>query len=107
MTVTLPEDWRVSNGTVPLADVARTVRQHGCTYASVDQAVRNGLVPVQRKGGRGNARHITVDDALLVLAVATLAFAAGMAFGAMLRALRQSGATVTPAGLTIPLDIAA
>ena len=110
-TVAMPDEWRVSDGTVPLADVARTVEaQTGCTYASLNHAARQGLIDVQSKGGRdgrGNARRITVEDALLVLAVAALAVAAGMAFGHMLKAMKSSGAQVTPAGLTIPLKVAA
>lgn len=108
MTQTMPAAWRVSDGTVPLVDVARTVKEtHGTSYASIDQAVRAGLIPVEKQGGSGNARHITLDDALTVLAVAALAVAAGLAFGALLRALTTTGAQITPAGLTIPIPKAA
>lgn len=108
MTLTMPPEWRVSDGTVPLADVARTVQMaHGTSYAQVDQAARAGLISVERWGGRGNGRHVTLDEALTVLAVAALAVAAGLAFGALLRALRTTGATMTPAGLTIPIPDAA
>jgi hypothetical protein len=104
----MPAEWRVSDGTVPLADVARTVQMaHGTSYAQVDQAVRAGLIPVEKREGKANARHLTVSDALTVLAVAALAVAAGLAFGALLRAVRTTGATMTPAGLTIPLPDAA
>ena len=107
MIETMPAGWRVSDGTVPLSDVARTAQ---CSYASLDWAARNGLIDVQKmggRGGRGNARWITVEDALLVLAVAVLAAAAGMAFGKLLKAVRQTGGTVSPAGMTIPLPVAA
>jgi hypothetical protein len=100
LTEATPNSWRVTEGTVPLSDVMKTAK---CSYASLDVATRNGLIPVVRQGGRGNARHITLDDALLIIAVAALAVAAGLAFGAMLRAVRDTGATITPAGLTIPL----
>lgn len=103
-TVTAPLDWRVSEGTVPIPDVVRTAQ---CSRASIDVAIRNGLIPVARQGGSGNARHITLDDALLIIAVAALAVAAGLAFGAMLRAIRTTGGTMGPQGLTIPLTPAA
>jgi hypothetical protein len=108
VTLTMPADWRVSDGTVPLVDVARTAKTtHGTTYVSIDQAVRSGLIDVKHQGGSGNARHISIEDALTVLAVAALAVAAGLAFGALLRAMRQTGATVTASGLTIPLKMTA
>lgn len=103
-TATVPAGWRVTDGTVPLADVVKTAR---CTRASIDVATRNGLIHVVRQGGRGRARHVTVEDALLIVGVADLAVVAGLAFGALLRAIRDTGARVSPQGLIIPLDIAA
>lgn len=101
-TVAAPPEWRVSNGTVPLADVAKTA---ACSYVSIDAAARSGLIDVERQGGQGNARWVRVEDALLIVAVAALAVAAGLAFGALLRAVRSTGAHVTPEGLTIPVTI--
>ncbi len=104
---TVPAEWRVSDGTVPLSDVARSAE---CSYASLDYATRSGLIPVQKMGGpdgRGNARRISVDDALMALAVAALAVAAGLAFVTLLKAVRQTGGTVGASGLTIPLPVAA
>lgn len=98
-TVTAPKTWRVTDGTVPLADVMKTAQ---CTRASLDVATRNGLIPIVRYGGRGNARHITLEDALLVVGVAALAVAAGLAFGALLRAIRDTGGQITPQGIVIP-----
>lgn len=98
---TAPNDWRVSGGTVPLSDVVRTAQ---CTRASIDVATRNGLIPVVKYGGRGNARHITLEDALLIVGVAALAIAAGMAFGALLRAVRETGGQITPQGIVIPVQ---
>lgn len=103
-SVTTPQGWRVEGGTVPLADVAKTAQ---CSYMALDGAVRSGLIDVARQGGRGNARHIRLEDALLIVGVAALAIAAGMAFTSLLRAIKSTGAQVTPQGLTIPLDIAA
>jgi hypothetical protein len=103
VTETLPAEWRVSDGTVPLSDVARTAQ---CSYASIDYAARNGLISVRSMGGRdgrGNVRRISVEDALLVLAVAALAALAGLAFGAVFKAAKNSGATVGPSGLTFPI----
>jgi hypothetical protein len=100
VAVEVPAAWRVSEGTVPLADVGRSA---ACSYPVIDRAAREGLIQVVRKGGRGNARHVTVREALFVLAVAAIAAAAAMAFCDMLRAIRQAGATVTADGLMIPV----
>lgn len=94
-----PSTWRVADGTVPLVDVVNTAQ---CSRASIDVATRNGLIPVIGQGGRGKVRHITLEDALLIIAVAALAAAAGLAFGALLRAMRAAGATVSSAGITLP-----
>jgi hypothetical protein len=99
-TTTTPKNWRVTDGTVPLADVVRTAQ---CSRASIDYAASTGLVSVVRKGGRGNARHISLEDALLIVGVAALAVAAGLAFGILLRTIRDTGGKVTPAGIVIPV----
>lgn len=104
VTATMPTQWRVSDGTVPLADVVKTAP---CTRASIDYAAQNGLIPVVRQGGHGNARHISVEDALLIMGVAALAVAAGIAFGVLLRAFKETGGRVVPQGLMIPVDFAA
>jgi hypothetical protein len=100
VAVEVPGEWRVSEGTVPLADVARSA---ACSYPVIDNAARKGLIEVVRYGGRGNARHITIREGLFLLAVAAIAAAAGLAFCDMLRAVRQAGATMTDAGLVIPV----
>jgi hypothetical protein len=107
VTIAIPDTWRVADGLVPAADVARSVEPYGVGYPAVSKVLRSGLVPVAKVGGQGGARHLKVDDAMLLLAVAALAVAAGMAFGVMLRAVRSAGGTVTAAGLTIPLPQAA
>jgi hypothetical protein len=98
-TLSAPSAWRVIDGTVPVADVVKTAQ---CSRASIDAATRNGLIPVIGSGTRGKIRHVTLEDALLIIAVAALAAAAGLAFGALLRAMRAAGATVSPAGITLP-----
>lgn len=100
VTEKTPESWRVSNGTVPLADVLRSAN---LTRSSAEYALSNGLLPVVRQGGRGNARHITLEDALLIVGIAALAIAAGMAFNSLFRAVRETGGQVTPQGIVIPL----
>ncbi|MET9183275.1 hypothetical protein ABZX88_34450 [Kitasatospora aureofaciens] len=109
MTTGIPATWRVSkDGLVPVKDVAASLRaEYGVGYDSVSSAVRAGLVPVAKVGGRGGARHVRVEDALFVRAVAALAAPAGLTFGRMLRTLRESGAQVTAAGLMIPIPQAA
>jgi hypothetical protein len=101
MIGTVPDGWRVTDGVVPLADVARSAEALGVSYEAVSAAARSGLLPVARTGGQGGARHITLDNALLVLAAVALAVAGGAAFAMMLRAIRETDATVTPGGLTI------
>lgn len=103
-TTTTPNGWRVTDGTVRLAEVARTAQ---CTMASIDYATATGLVNVIRKGGRGNARHVSLEDALLIVGVAALAVAAGIAFGMLLRTIRDTGGKVTPQGIVIPVDFPA
>lgn len=103
-TVTAPEDWRIADGTVPLTDVVRTAQ---CSYRSINHAVEEGLLPIAGKGGagtHGNTRRITVDDALMILAVAALAVAAGLAFNVLFRSVRETGGRITAEGLTIPLN---
>jgi hypothetical protein len=94
----------VSEGTVPIADVVKTAQ---CSFASIDVATRNGLIPIARRQGKGNRRYVTLEDALLIMGVAALAVAAGIAFGALLRAVRETGGQVVPQGLMIPVDFAA
>ena len=101
-TLPPPEDWRVlPDGTVPLTDVAASA---ACSYASVDHAVRTGLVEAHGVGGRGNPRRIALEDALMIVAVAALAVAAGLAFNVLFRSVKETGARMTAEGLTIPLN---
>lgn len=103
-TATLPGTWRVrDDDTVPLTDVAGTA---ACSYASIDHAVRLGLVETHGVPGKGNPRRISVDDALMILAVAALAVAAGLAFNVLFRSVRETGGRMTAEGLTIPLTAA-
>ena len=104
MTLTAPENWRVTDGTVPLTDVLSTAQ---CSYRSINHAVNEGLLPVAGKGGpgaHGNTRRIALEDALLIVAVAALAVAAGLAFNVLFRSVRETGGRITAEGLTIPLS---
>ncbi|MEV8435708.1 hypothetical protein [Streptomyces chartreusis] len=99
---TVPEDWRVTpEGTVPVSDVARTTGD----YPAVNYTVRRCGVPVIDQGGQGRARYIPVSEALLLVAAAALAVAAGVALAQMYRAIKASGATVRADSLTIPLTL--
>lgn len=100
---TVPSDWRVTpEGTVRVSDVARTVGD----YESVNYTVRRYGVPVASQHGQGNARFIPLREAILILAAATVAVAAGVALSAMYRALKAT-ATVTDTSVVIPLRAAA
>ncbi|WP_405546648.1 hypothetical protein OG590_40540 (plasmid) [Streptomyces goshikiensis] len=99
----VPADWRVTpEGTVSVSDVARTTGD----YPAVNYTVRRCGVPVIDQQGRGRSRYIPVAEALLLLAAAALALAAGVALSQMYRAIKETGATVSGTGLTIPLNIA-
>lgn len=97
---TVPEDWRVtSDGTVPVADV---VRSAGVPHGAIDYPVRLGLIDVTGQHGQGRRRYIRVEDGLMILAAAALAVAAGVTLVAILKAMKATGAQITPSGLTIP-----
>ena len=96
----VPEGWRVtSKGTVPVSDVARTTGD----YPAVNYTVRRCGVTVVDQGGHGRTRYIPVSEALLLVAAAALAVAAGVALAQMYRAIKAAGATVGTDALTIPL----
>lgn len=100
----VPEDWRVTpEGTVPVTDVARTTGD----YPAVNYTVRRCGVPVTSRQGRNHARYIPVSEALLLVAAAALAVAAGVALAQMYRAMKANGATIGADSLTIPLPFAA
>lgn len=95
-----PKGWRVTDGTVPVADV---VRSAGVPHAAIDHPVRLGLVEVVKQHGQGNRRYIRVEDGLMLMAAAALALSCGVALVVMVRAIKATGATIGPAGLTFPL----
>lgn len=98
----VPADWRVTpEGTVRVSDVARTAGD----YQAVNYTVRRYGVPVMAQEGQGRSRYIPVSEALLLVAAAALALAAGVALAQMYRAIKASGATVGANALTIPLSL--
>lgn len=100
MTTNLP----VADGVVRLPDAARAA---GVSKATLRIAIEDGLIqptPIRR---RHNTRTIRLEDALLLIAVASLAAAAGIAFLSMLRTLRQTGAELRPEGVVIPFPTGA
>ena len=98
----VPRDWRVTpEGTVPVSDVARTTGD----YPAVNYTVRRCGVTIASQGGHCRTRYIPVSEALLLVAAAALAMAAGVALAQMYRAIKASGATVGADALTIPLAL--
>ncbi|WP_405802276.1 hypothetical protein [Streptomyces sp. NBC_01506] len=100
----VPQDWRITpEGTVAVMDVARTTGD----YPAVNYTVRKCGVPVMDTKGRGGGRYIPVSEALLLVAAAALALAAGVALAQMYRAIKANGATIGANALTIPLQFGA
>jgi len=98
----VPADWRVTpQGTVRVSDVARTTGD----YPAVNYTVRRCGVTVVEQGGHGRTRYIPVSEALLLVAAAALAVAAGVALASMYRAMKTAGATVGTDSLTIPFSL--
>lgn len=98
----VPDDWRVTpDGTVRVSDVARTTGD----YQAVNYTVRKCGVTVAAQKGQGASRYIPVAEALLLVAAAALAVAAGVALAQMYRAIKASGATVGVDAVTIPLRL--
>lgn len=96
----VPAEWRVTpEGTVPVVDVGRTVGDYG----AIDHAIRRGGVRIVSQGGAGRRRHISLADAVLLFAVATLAAAAGVAISQLYLAVKASGARVDGGAVVLPL----
>jgi hypothetical protein len=99
---------RFPDGMVPLPEVQRVA---GIPRSTLRCALDDGLVELAGhvKGpGRGRpAGALTVDDVLLLVACAALAYAAGVAFVTVLRTMRETGAALDPAAgtFTIPVPI--
>lgn len=94
----VPANWRVTpEGTVRVSDVARTTGD----YEAMNYTVRRYGVVVDQHG-QGRSRYIPVSEALLLVAAAALAVAAGVALAQMYRAMKTSGATIGADSLTIP-----
>jgi len=85
---------------IPLRDVGDAV---GLKRGMQDYAVKRSIiVPAETRGPNGRYL-VTRDEALLILASAALAVAVGVALVTVIKNLRGSGVTMSPAGLTIPL----
>jgi hypothetical protein len=77
-------------GRVRLADLSP---QLGLTPKIQNTVIREGLLEVDRLGGRGNPYVISPDEARKLLLAALLAVAAGVALAIMLRGLEGAGVT--------------
>ncbi len=95
------ERWQ-GQPAVPLPEVTHAV---GLNYDHGKAFVQQGLVKPLPERGFGNAHMIDWDQVLLILAAAAFAAVAGMAVVTALRTLRQTGAQVTPGGITIPVAL--
>lgn len=89
----------VINGVVRVPDVAKAA---GISYGAIRGAIDEGLIEPTTVRMRHNTRTLTVDDALLVMAIAGLATLTGLAFLTLLRAIRDARGTLGPHGITIP-----
>lgn len=95
------ERWQ-GQSAVPLPEVAQAV---GLDYQQTKYALNKGLVKPLPERGRYNAHMIDWDQVVMIVAAAAIAALAGMAVVTVLRSLRDSGARVTPGGVTIPVSI--
>lgn len=85
---------------IPLRDVGDAV---GLKRGMQDYAVKRSIiVPAETRGPNGRYL-VTRDEALLILASAALAVAIGVALVTVIKNLRNSGATMTPDGLLLPV----
>ena len=100
-TTEVLEQWQTRRA-VPLPEVTHAV---GLNYDHGKAFVQQGLVQPLPERGRNNAHMIDWDQIVLILAAAAFAALAGIAITTALRTLRQSGAQVTPGGVTIPVSI--
>jgi hypothetical protein len=91
--------WEGRNS-VPFPDVARAV---GLDRNHIAYAVNKGIIEPLPQRGPSNAHMLRWDDVVLIVVAAAIATAAGIAVMTVIRSLRQSGAQVTPAGVTIPI----
>ena len=88
---------------IPLADVAQRA---GLNRGTQNYAIRHHVITPAAKRGPHGRYLVTREQALLILAAGAIAVAIGAAVVTVLRTLRDTGAEVTPAGLTIPLNLA-
>jgi hypothetical protein len=90
---------------IPLPDLAHEV---GLNRGTLHYARKTGaIIPDPTRRGRNGRHMITWEQALLIVAAAALAAAAGIALVTALHALRGAGAQVANGGVMIPLGAAA
>ena len=87
--------------TVTLPELARAIEMPRPTR---EFATRTGAIRPIGGGGRGKPYLISMDEVRYVLACAALCAITGIAITAALKACRETGLTIGPAGITIPLS---
>ena len=85
---------------IPLPELGNSL---GFNKAAQSYAVRHGVITPAPKKGKSGRYMVTRDEAMLIIAAAGLALAIGVALVTAIRALRESGATVTAGGIVIPI----
>jgi hypothetical protein len=100
MTVTETLGQWQGRDAVPLTEVAHAV---GLNRAHVEYAVRKRIVAPLPERGPCNAYMIDWEQIVLIVVAAAIAAAAGIAVMTVIRSLRDSGATVSATGVTIPV----
>jgi len=81
-------------GAIPLPTVRRIINDHLGTWdrGAPSRAVMQGAITaLPERTGHGGAYMVDRDEAVLILVAAVLAFAAGVAVVAMIRAVKISG----------------
>lgn len=85
---------------IPLPDLGARV---GLDRGRQEYAIRKGIIHPSGKRGANGRHTVTWDEAALIVAAALLAALGGIALVTLIKSLREVGAQVTPAGITIPL----
>jgi hypothetical protein len=91
---------------IPLPDVANLagMNRGARTYAVEKGIIQTTKGPGAAGYGRQGSYVVTRDEALLILVSAALAVSIGVAVVTVIKALRNSGASITADSVTIPLS---